>query len=108
VSEFNNQKNVRLGELATEGLVIYFTGFMFAGINILAAAYFSVVGNAKFGITIAVLRSCVIMVPMVIILSNFFGMTGLWLSFLITEFLVCLLIVIVSKRRQKYSALPNL
>jgi len=93
VSVFNSEANYILASFATDGLKIFFTGIIFAGMNIVAAALFSAITNAKAGLLISTLRSCVLLIPMVIILSMTMQMTGVWLSFVITELIVCILSV---------------
>jgi len=91
---FNSEANVRLSKLAVDGLKIYFAGFAFAGLNIVAASFFSAIGNAKSALVLSLLRGCVIIVPMVIVLSTVLKMDGVWLSFVITELIVFALSVI--------------
>lgn len=93
VSIFNSEGSEVLARLATEGIRIYFIGFFFAGINIIAAALFSATEDAKTAFLISILRSCILMVPMVVIMSSLLKMQGVWASFVITEFIVCLISV---------------
>ena len=91
ISIFNSEGNDTLALLADRGLRTYFVGFLFAGLNIIASAFFSAVANAKTGLLISVLRGCVIIIPMAITLSALYGMTGIWLSFVLSELVVCAL-----------------
>jgi len=99
VSVFNSEANAMLARLAINGIRIYFTGLIFAGVNIVTAAFFSAINNAKLAFIISILRSCVIIVPMVIALSFFLKMNGVWLSFALTEFIIVLLSVILLKQK---------
>jgi len=101
VSAFNSEANITLASLATAGLTIYFAGFIFAGMNIVSAAFFSAVAKAKTGLIISILRSCVIIIPMVIILSAMFKMNGVWFSFVITELIVFVLVVVFIYKKLK-------
>ena len=94
VSLFNSEANITLAKLATAGIKIYFIGLIFAGINIVTAAFFSAIANARTGLTISLLRGGVLIIPIVIILSTVLGMNGVWLSFVLTEFIVCLLSIV--------------
>lgn len=91
VSLFNSEGNNTLEILATDGLRVYFVGLIFAGMNVITAAFFSASDNPKIALSIAVLRSCVLIVPMLLILSRFLGMDGVWSSFVATELIVLLL-----------------
>ena len=85
VSIFNKENNKKLFTLAVNGLHIYFTGFLFAGINIILSVFFSSMEHSKTGFIISITRGFVAIVPAVLVLSYIFGMTGVWLSFPIAE-----------------------
>lgn len=85
VSIFNKENNKKLFTLAVNGLHIYFTGFLFAGINIILSVFFSSMEHSKTGFIISITRGFVAIVPVVLLLSYIFGMTGVWLSFPIAE-----------------------
>jgi putative MATE family efflux protein len=93
-SIFNSESDTIFAYLAPHGLRIYFIGLFFAGINFIAAAFFSAIGNAKEAVIISMLRSCVINIPMVIILGVLFRISGVWSAFVATEFAVASLSVI--------------
>lgn len=95
---FNSEGNIQLAEIATEGLVLYFIGYFFAGFNIVSIAYLSAIAKAKSAMTLSVLRSVVILVPMVILLSKLLGMRGVWFSYVVTELLVFVLMIYMVKR----------
>jgi putative MATE family efflux protein len=94
VALFNSEANISLALLARTGIKIYFIGLIFAGINIVIASFFSALDNPKKGIIISLLRSCVIIIPLVILLSAIFKMNGIWFSFVLTEFIVCVLSIV--------------
>jgi len=93
VSLFNNEGDTTLAQLATNGLRIYFIGLIFAGMNVITAAFFSATDSPKTAISVAVLRSCVLIIPMLIVFSRLFGMGGVWASFVVTELVVLVLCV---------------
>ncbi|HBI93644.1 MAG TPA: MATE family efflux transporter, partial [Terrisporobacter glycolicus] len=63
----------------------------FAGINIVSSAFFSSISKAKQGMIISILRSALILIPAVLLLSIFFKMDGIWYSFVITELAVVII-----------------
>ncbi|MCL2217540.1 MAG: MATE family efflux transporter [Defluviitaleaceae bacterium] len=99
VAAFNGENDPTLARLATSGLRIYFIGLIFAGVNMIIAAYFSAIDNAKTGLIISTLRSCVIIIPMLLVLSAVMGMNGVWLAFVLTELIVAALAVVLVYRR---------
>ena len=90
VAIFNEEQNKVLQELATDGFRLYSSGFLFAGMNVVTAAYFSAVGKAKPSFLVSILRGMVLIVPLAFILAKAAGMTGIWLAFPITEAITCL------------------
>ena len=100
VSAFNNEKNQILAHLAKQGIWIYFIGFIFAGINIVSAAFLSATEKAAKAFLISILRGCILIIPFVLILSSIWEMNGIWLSFVCTEAVVSAF-VILSQRSKK-------
>ncbi|MGN0990494.1 MAG: MATE family efflux transporter [Candidatus Ventricola sp.] len=88
---FNHEDDAQLLHIAVSGLRVYFTGYLFAGVNIAAAALLSAVGRPKRALLISLLRSCVLLVPVALLLSRLLDVTGVWLSFVVTEAACCAL-----------------
>ncbi len=87
-SAFNSEADATLQFLAVEGLHIYFIGYFFASINIVAAAFLSAITKAGSATIIALCRSCFVLVPAAILCSQMWEMTGIWISFVATEGIV--------------------
>jgi putative MATE family efflux protein len=92
---FNSEQNLEIALIAKTGLRIYFLGFIFAGINIVIAMYLSATENAKDAFIISIARGCVIIVPLVLLLSSILKMTGIWLAFVLTECAVTIITIII-------------
>ncbi|MEG0324166.1 MAG: MATE family efflux transporter, partial [Raoultibacter sp.] len=78
---FNRDNDPRLTALAAEGMRLYFLGYLFAGINIVSAAFFSSIEQPAKGLAISIARGFVSIVAFVFILAALFGMTGVWITF---------------------------
>ncbi|HHU72915.1 MAG TPA: MATE family efflux transporter [Clostridiales bacterium] len=85
---FNSEGSVEIARMSKIGLRIYFIGFFFAGINIIIAMYLSATESVKDAFLIALGRGCLIIIPMVLLLSKIWDMTGIWLAFVVTEVIV--------------------
>ena len=85
ISYFNRDNNPVLAEIANKGLLIYFVGMFFAGFNIIAIACLSAVDQGAVAFRYSILRSVVLIVPLAFLLGNILDMTGVWLSFVLTE-----------------------
>lgn len=87
---FNSEKNQILQEIAEAGLRIYFTGCVFAGLNIILSVYFTSTERPLPAQIISVMRGFIVIIPMSFLLSAVAGLSGVWASFPATEFLVSL------------------
>ena len=87
---FNSEKNQILQEIAEAGLRIFFTGCVFAGLNIILSVYFTSTERPLPAQIISVMRGFIVIIPMSFLLSAVAGLSGVWASFPATEFLVSL------------------
>lgn len=93
ITAFNKENSRELLFIAKEGFPIYFSGFLFAGINIVIAAFLSAAGAEAFGFLITILRGCIAILPLALLLPQFLGVHGIWLAFPLAEFTACLVTV---------------
>lgn len=98
---FNSEKNLEIAQIAKSGLRIYFIGFFFVGINIIMAMYLSATERTRDAFMISVSRGCVIIVPLVILLSRIWNITGVWFAFVLTECIVTVVSLYMVKLRKK-------
>lgn len=82
---FNHEKNEQLASYAVTGIRLYFTGIIFAGLNIAGSSFFSAVENVRASFTVSVLRGFVLILLFAFILSSLFGMNGVWLAYTAAE-----------------------
>ena len=102
---FNSEQNLQLQEIAEKGLKLYFTAIPFAGFNIVLSTFFASTEKALPAQTISLSRGIFVIVPMAYLLSYFFKMTGIWLSYPVTEGIVTFLGIILYKiQAQKKTA----
>ena len=90
VSVFNSEQNIQLQQIAETGLKLYFTAIPFVGFNIILSSYFTSTEKALPAQIISLSRGFLVIIPMAFLLSFLLKMTGVWLSFPITECFVTL------------------
>lgn len=95
---FNGENNKILAEYAEEGLKLYFTGFVFAGINIVGTSILSAMEEAKGAFIASVMRGFVAIVAFAFLLSAIWGMKGVWLAFPAAEGVTVIITVIMLKK----------
>lgn len=100
VNIFNSENNQTMYEYAIKGLPLYFIGFIFAGFNIVGTGYLSATVSALWAFITSVLRGVVAISLCAFILSELFGMTGVWLAFPAAELITAILMIFVIGRRK--------
>lgn len=96
---FNSENNPKIALMAKSGLRTYFLGFFFVGINIVTAMFLSSTEKARDAFLVSITRGFIIIVTLVIILSKIWGMTGVWSSFTLTEFIVTILALYLERAK---------
>ncbi|RKI38429.1 MATE family efflux transporter [bacterium D16-51] len=96
---FNSENNLELQQISVMGLKLYFISIPFVGYNIILATFFTSIEKALPAHILSILRGLVLIIPMAFLLSALWKMTGVWLTYPITEFLIALLGFIILLRR---------
>ena len=91
---FNSEHIDSLQRMAEDGMKIYFTGLFFSGFNIIISAFFAASEKIIPAQTITILRGFALIVPMAFIMSKAAGLTGVWLAYPVTEFIVAAISII--------------
>ncbi|UUM12239.1 MATE family efflux transporter [Clostridiaceae bacterium HFYG-1003] len=104
---FNEAGDPELARMANQGMKIYFVGFLAGGINILLISYLSATLKTLPAIGISLLRSSILLIPLVLLLSRLLGLPGVWLSFPATETMVLLLSWFLAWRSQLPAVSPS-
>ena len=100
IAVFNSENNQLLQQYAHTGLRLYFLGFLFAGVNIMLVAYFSATANARPAIIGSLLRGAIAIGICAVVLAKILGMNGVWLSFLASEMITLVAILILSRHKE--------
>lgn len=97
-SIFNGDNNPQMAVMGVRGLKIYFSGALFAGLNIILVLFFSSIRLSKIARIITILKGVVLIAIMAYLLSYLYGIDGLWLSYPVTEFITLLFSIFSYKR----------
>ncbi len=96
--------------IAYNGLNLINLGFFIVGLNLTITVYYQAVEAPKYSNMLCMLRSVVFLPGSVFILAKLFGINGIWLSLLMSEFLsltVSVIVANVPKYTEKYIAAVN-
>lgn len=85
-------------DLSSTAIRIYFTGFLFLGVNMVFICYFQSVAKAGYSLLLCLLRGCILVIALALVLPCFLGSTGIWLSFPIAEILTMLLGIFIYRK----------
>ena len=66
--------------IATKGMRIFLIMLPVIGFQIISANYFQAVGKAPKAIFLSMLRQVIVLIPLLLILPRFFGLTGVWFA----------------------------
>lgn len=90
VHVFNSEGDMLLQDIAEKGLKLYFTGGIFAGFNIVLSTFFMASDRIRPANLLSTLRGFVLIIPLAFLLSALWQLTGLWLTFPVTELLTAI------------------
>ncbi len=110
VHAFNSTSDATLQQLAQDGMRIYFTGFLFAGINIVSIAFLAAQEHAKQSFFLSIGRGIIFVLLFAVLLSQLLGMSGIWSTFPAAEavmFVFCIIFVAQAAKKLKQSAKTN-
>lgn len=101
VKLFNKEGLETLAEITVPGIRMYFAAFLFAGVNIVAANYFSVTLHPQAAFLTAFLRGFLLVVPLVLLFAAWFGIVGVWVSVPAAEFLTLFVVLLLYRKQNR-------
>jgi len=94
--------------IAVPGLRIYAATMPILAISIIGSNYFYAIGKAGMAMFLSLLRQVIVLIPMILILSKTWGLTGVWLAQPASD-LVCTVVIgaFVIKEFNSYKTLSK-
>jgi Na+-driven multidrug efflux pump len=90
-----NSSDQGLLEIGREGLQIALMALPFVGFQVVAGNFFQSMGNAKIAVFLTLLRQVLILIPLLFILPDYFGLKGIWMSMPISDICSAVVVVII-------------
>lgn len=81
---FNNDSR-ELYEISVHGLRLVVLVFPFVGFQVVASSFFQAIGKARIAMFATVFRQVIGLLPLLFILPEFWGISGIWLAFPISD-----------------------
>ena len=85
VSLFNRNDNPEMAMLASQGIRFFSLSIILAGLNILAIYLFAAIERAFASMSISLLRSLILIPPIIFFLASQFGVEGAWATMIVVE-----------------------
>jgi len=80
-----NASDAGLLDFGSEGLRLGLLALPFIGFQVVAGNFFQSMGQAKIAVLLTLLRQVIILIPLLFILPNHFGLRGIWISMPISD-----------------------
>lgn len=88
-------------KIAIPAFRILSIGFIFAGISLTFSATFQAFGNGVYSLIVNLSRQILFTIPFIIILKNFMGINGIWISFTIAEIITMMIAILLYSKIKK-------
>ncbi len=95
---FNSENDPKLQQISVIGMKIYFTSVLAVGFNTIIAVFFTSIEKALPAHILSLLRGLVLIAPIAFLLSALWDMTGIWLTYPVTEGVVAVLGYVVYRK----------
>lgn len=82
-------------DLTVDGLKIVFLFFPIIGFQMVVSTFFQSIGMAKKAIFLSLTRQVILLIPCLIILPDFFGIKGIWISMPVSDLLSTILTAVL-------------
>lgn len=95
--------DAELLDMTTLGMRIFSVSFIFMGFNIFTSSFFTALNNGLISAIVSFSRTLVFQVAAVMLLPMAWGLTGIWCSVIVAEFLAFVMdIIFLSTNKKKY------
>lgn len=93
IVELFNATDDELLLFGTEGLQIGLLALPFVGFQVVTGNFFQSMGEARIAVLLTLLRQVIILIPLLFILPEFWGLQGIWFSIPISDFCSAIIVV---------------
>ncbi|WP_412523928.1 MATE family efflux transporter [Clostridium sp. JS66] len=100
-------KDPELIRIASHGLRVFLLMTPIIGVQIVSSNYFQAIGKAKSALILSMLRQVIILIPMLLILPNFFGLEGVWMAGPIADFMASVITAILLYKEMRLLAITE-
>ena len=92
---FNRENDPEMARIARQGFALYFPAFVPMGLNIIAVSLTACIQKPKWAFLLSCLRGFAAVIPLLLLLSMFFGLDGVFATVTAAEALTLCVTLIV-------------
>jgi putative MATE family efflux protein len=101
-----NTTDPGLFRIGVKGLRIFILMLPLVGFQVICSNYFQSIGKAKISLFLTLLRQLIILLPLLILFSGWWGMTGIWIAAPVSDFIsTCVVFLFFMIERRKLNNL---
>lgn len=93
-----NTNDMELYQIGVRGIRIALAMSFLVGFQVVMGNYFQSTGNAKLAMVISLLRQVIVLTPILLVLPNFLGLDGVWLSMPVSSLVSALVVFYYFKK----------
>ncbi len=101
-----NSDSIELYHIAVKGVKLVILAYPIVGFQIVASNFFQAVGKAKVAMFTTLFRQVIGLIPLLFILPEFLGITGIWLAYPVADAISAVAVVYLLVR--EWNRLPDL
>ena len=105
VKVFTNDADVI--KTTPQALILVFSATPIIALQLIGAAYFQAAGKATPALLLTLTKQGFFLIPLVLILPNYFGILGVWIAFPIADFLATVVTAYFLQREMKIKLVEN-
>jgi Na+-driven multidrug efflux pump len=93
INVFNSSNNLELTSIADVGIKVYYICLLFMGANMITTSILASKAKSGKSFMLSLCRAILFVVPLLYLLSKYFGIIGVWATIPVTEFITMLIFI---------------
>lgn len=103
-----NTSNAELTNISVPGIRIFMAALPLVGFQVIMGNYFQSIGKAGIAALLSLLRQVIVLIPLIFILPNFWGLQGVWIANPVSDAISAMIVfTFFLKEKKKLQVLVN-
>ncbi|MGL4988722.1 MAG: MATE family efflux transporter, partial [Cetobacterium sp.] len=97
-------KNPEIMKISIDGMRLYLVAMPAIGLGMAGSNYFLAIGEGKAAMFLSLLRQVLLLIPLIIVFSKMYGLTGVWIAQPICDVIAAIVtLIMVNKSLEKHT-----